>query len=129
MLRNHITERNYGIILRNHPYEKDPGDAWDVPGDPWDPCGPLGTPLGGPGTPLGPPGTPLGSPRDVPETPQEPLGPPGDLQGPLMDRKNIHISTNIQRQNLSIAVFEAACWGPSHKGLDQAILSIKHLPK
>ena len=39
----------------------------------------------------------------------------------LMDNKNGHISTNIQRQNLSIAVFEAAHENPSHERLDRAV--------
>ena len=96
---DNITELYYGIILRDHLYEKDPGDAWNVPGAPWDPRDPLGTPLGPPGTPLGPPGTPLGPPGTPLGRPGTPLGPPGtslrrprdapgtpgDLQGPLMD--------------------------------------------
>ena len=53
----------YEMILQNHFYEKDPGDARDVPGAPWDPRDPLGTPLGPPGTPLGRAGTPLGPRR------------------------------------------------------------------
>ena len=43
--------------------------------------------------------------------------------------KNGHISTNFQRQTLSIAVFEPACWDPSHERLDQAVLYIKRTPK
>ena len=60
--------------MRNHRYEKDPGDAQDVPKAPWDPGDPLGTPLGPPETPLRPPGTPLGAPRDAPRTPGDPHG-------------------------------------------------------
>ena len=46
-----------------------------------------------------------------------------------MDHKNGHILTNIQRQKLSIAVVEPACWDPSPEGLPQTVLSIKSLPK
>ena len=46
---------------------------------------------------------------------------PRDLQGSLMDHKNTRISTNIQRQELSIAVIEPTCWGPSHEALDGTI--------
>ena len=99
ILRDYITESYYGVVLRNHPYEKDPSDTWGVPGPPWDPGDPLGTPLGSPGTPLGPPGTPQGHPGDVPDR---------NSQGPPMDHKNSHISTKVQRQKLSIAVFEPA---------------------
>ena len=45
--------------------------------------------------------------------------------GTPTDHKNGHISTNLQRQKLSIAVFEPACQGPSHEALDRAVLSIK----
>ena len=30
-LWNHITALQYGIILQNHPYEKDPRDPWAIP--------------------------------------------------------------------------------------------------
>ena len=60
--------------------------------------------------------------RDAPGT-------PGDLMGPLMGHKNGRISTNIQRQKLSVAVFEAACQGPSHEALDHAVCCIKREPK
>ena len=106
------------MLLQNHLYKKDTGDARHVPGASWDP----GNPLGPPGTPLGPQGTPL----DFPETP---LGPPENLQGSLVDHKDTHISTNIQRQQLSIAVFEPACQGPSHEALVRAALPIKKAPK
>ena len=49
--------------------------------------------------------------------------------GPLMDHKNRRISTKIQRQKLSIAVFEAAHQGRSHEALDRTVLSIKQRPK
>ena len=121
------------MALLNILYEKNPGDAQDVPRDPWDPRDPLGTPLGALGTPLGPPGTPLGPPGDVPETPWErPWAPPGTLQGlpaTPMDHQDGHISTNIQRQKLSIAVCEAAHEGPSHEALDRTVFSIKSPPK
>ena len=45
-----------------------------------------------------------------------------------MDHKNSHISTNIQRQKLSIALFEPASWDPSHGGLARTILSTKRSP-
>ena len=57
VLWHHITDSYYGIRLRNHLYEKDPEEAWEV----------LGA-SGIPGT-LGPPGTPLG-PQDNPGTPR-----------------------------------------------------------
>ena len=59
------------VILRDHLYEKDPGDARDVPRAPWDPGHPLGTPMGPPGTPLGP---------------AAPLGPLGTLLRPPQGR-------------------------------------------
>ena len=132
ILRNDIMELYYAIIFMT----TNPADAWDVPGAPWDPEDFLGTPLGSPGTrlgalgtplgrpvtllgtPLGPQGTPLGHPRDAPRTPRRP-------PGTLMDHKNGHISTNVQHQKFSIAVFKPACWGPSHEGLPRAVLSIK----
>ena len=90
---------------------------------------PPGTPRGPPGTPRGPPGPPgdaPGTPRDAPgSSPGTPLGPPGTL----MDHKNGHISTNVQRQKLSIAVFEPACGDPSPERLDRSILPIKRPPK
>ena len=46
-----------------------------------------------------------------------------------MDHKNGHISTNMQRQKLSIAVVEAAHEGPSHAALRRAVLYIKRPPK
>ena len=52
------------------------------------------------------------------------MNPPGSH----MDHKNRHIWTNRQRQKLSIAVFEAASWGPSHGALDQAVFFIKSPP-
>ena len=89
----------WNYILQNHLSERDPGHARDVPGAPWDPRDPLGSL----GTPLGPPG--------------KPLGPPGRPH-----HKNGHISTNIRRQKLSIAVFEPACCDPSLEGLPKAFL-------
>ena len=107
-----------------------------------DPRDPLGTPLGppgthdAPGTPGHAAGTPRdapGTPRDVPETPRgrswDPRGPPGTPMGPLMDHKNNHISTNRQRQKLSIAVFEPARQGPSHEAFDLSVFFIKRPPK
>ena len=96
---------------------------------PWDPRDPLGTPLGPRGTPLGPLGTPLGwlgTPLGPPGTPLGPLGTP---YGRLMEHKNGYISTNRQRQKLSIAVFEAAHEGPSHERLDRAVFPLKSPPK
>ena len=61
------------MILWNHLYEKDAGDARDVPGAPWGTGDPLGTPLRPAGTHLGRPGTPLG-PLGTPVTPGTPLG-------------------------------------------------------
>ena len=46
-----------------------------------------------------------------------------------MDYKNCHISTNIQYQKLSIAVFEPASWDPSPEALDRTVFSIKGPPK
>ena len=121
ILWNYITESSLWKGSRGCP---------GCPRSPLDPGDPLTTPLWPPGSPLGPPGTPLG-----------PLGtslrPPGDAPGTsrgprplwiLMDHKNYYISTNRQRQKHSIAVFEAACRGPSHEGLDRAVLSTKRLP-
>ena len=45
-----------------------------------------------------------------------------------MDHKNSHISSNRQRQTLSIAVIETACQGPSHEAFDRAVFSIKKPP-
>ena len=81
MLQNYTTGSYYGILLRNHLYEKDPGDARDIHRAPWDPVDPLGTPLGPPGTPLGPPGMPLGPPGDAPRTPRDAPGTPGHARG------------------------------------------------
>ena len=132
--------------MRNHLCNKDPGDARHVPGASWDPGDPLGTLLGlrgrawdlrarpwdPPGTSLRPPRHALGTPGEVPETPQgrpwDPWGPLGTPVGPLMDNEDDHISTNIQRQKLSIAVFEAAHEGPSHEQLDRAVFLIKDRP-
>ena len=107
-------------------------DPPGIPGIPcarvWDPEDAPGTPGHASGTPGDAPGTPghaPGTPGDVPETPQ---GRPC-LQGPLMDHKNNHISTNAQRQKRSIAAFEPARWGPSHEALDWADFSIKSPPK
>ena len=60
---------------------------------------PRGTLLGSPWTPLGPLGTPLGPPGDAPETPR-------NLWGPPRTTKNMYMSTNLQRQGLSIAASE-----------------------
>ena len=48
--------------------------------------------------------------------------------GPLMDHKNGHISTNIQRQKLSIAVLEAAHECPSPERLDRTVFFVKRPP-
>ena len=132
ILRNHITEWHYATILRNHLYEKDPGDTRDVPGASLDPRDPLGTLLGPPGTPLRtlgtplePPGTPLGPQARPWDHPGTPLGP----QWTPMENKNNKISTNIQRQKLSIAVFKPACQGPSHETFSRADFYIKSMPK
>ena len=144
ILRDHITESYYGmrlwIIWQNHLCEKDAWGAWGVPGAPWDPEDSLGTPLGPAGTPLGPPGTHLGPLGTHLERSRTPLGPPGRPWEPragtsrdplwsLADNKNNHISTDIQRQKLSIAVFEPACWDPSTEGQPRTVLSIKRPPK
>ena len=155
-LQNHITGSYYGIILRNDIMElyygitfmksiprmlgtslEPPGIPWARPwepqGRPWDPWGtslrPTGTPLGCLGTPLEPRGTSLRPPRDVPETPGDAPGSTGDHLQPVMDHKNGHISTSIQRQKLSIAELEAASWDPLHEALHRAVLFIKQLPK
>ena len=52
----------------------------------------------------------------------------GLYYGTLMDDQNSHSLTNIQRQKLSITVFEPACWDPSPEGLDGTVLSIKGRP-
>ena len=89
------------------------------------PMGSQGSPGHAPSTPGDAPGTP----KDAPGTPGDAPGHPRDRLGPLMDHKNNHISTNIQRQKLSVAVFEPASWDPSHDGLDWTGLSIKRPPK
>ena len=91
-----------------------PGNPGDAPGMPAHAPGNLGTSLGLPRTSLGPPG-------DAPGTP---LGPPKTSCDLLWTTKTA-ISTNIQCQKLSLAVFEAARWGPSHEALDWAGLSVK----
>ena len=83
-LRNHISESDYGLTLRNYiielisrnyPYEKDQGDPQGVPGAPSDLRGPPGMLLGHPwDAPKTPSGTPLGCPEDAPGTPKDPLG-------------------------------------------------------
>ena len=40
-----------------------------------------------------------------------------------MDNNNGRISANFQRQEVSIAVFEPACWDPSPEGLARTVLS------
>ena len=78
-----------------------------IPGIPWArPMGPPGTPL----APLGP--RPWDPPSGPPDTP--------------MDDKNKRIWMNLQRQKLSIAVFEPACWDPSPEALDRSVLSIQN---
>ena len=111
-------------------WKRTPGGSVRLLKPPGDPLGiPRGPPGDLPGTPRGPPGTPQGSPGapgGPPGTSRDPLWTP---YGPLMDHKNGHISTNRQRQKLSIAVFEAAHEGPSHERLNQVIFSIKRPPK
>ena len=120
-----------------------PGHAPGTPVTPWDPRARPWNPRDAPGTPGHAHETPGHAPRtpgDVPETPWgrpwdprgrpwDHLGPPGTPMGLLMDHKNCHISTNRQRQKLSIAVFEAAHQGPSHERLDRAVFSMKRPPK
>ena len=105
----------------------------DAPGTPGDVPGTPGHVPGTPGEAPGTPGLAPGTPGDFPEIhwgrPWDPRGPPGTPFGPLMDYKNGRISTSIQRQKLSIALFEAAHEGPSHERLDRAVLSIKRPPK
>ena len=55
-------EFHYGIILRNHLYEADPGDARDVPGAP---LGPRGPPGHAPGSHVAAPGIPEHAPGTV----------------------------------------------------------------
>ena len=93
-----------------------PGTSPEPWGSPGQAPGTPGKAPGTPGTPMGPPGTSLRPPGDAPGTPRGPPGTP-------MDHENNHISTNIQRQKVSIAVFEPACWDPSHEGPSQADLS------
>ena len=112
-------ESYYGLIFMKR--------IWGCPGRPHSPLGSqesLSTPLGTPGTPLGPrarPWDPLGTsltlPRDVPGTTR-------NLQGPLIAYKKPNITTNIQHQKLSIAVFEPGCWDPLPEEVPRAILSI-----
>ena len=90
------------MILRNHLYEKDSGDARDVPRAPWESRGSPGhAPGDAPGTrgrPWDAWGTRLGPLGDIPETPWghpwhtrrrlwDPGGPPGTPMGPLTDNK------------------------------------------
>ena len=78
---------------------------------------------GATGAPLdlrGPPGTPR--PRDAPGTPRGAPGPP-------MDIKNGHVSTSLQRQKLSIAVFKPAHCEPAPQGLPRAVLFVKNPPE
>ena len=113
------------MILQKHLYEKDPGDARDVSGAALES---QGSPGHAPGT-RGRPGTPghaPGNPGDVPETPR---GRPWDLLRRLLAHKNGHSSTNIQRQKLSIAVFEPAYWDPTPEGLPRAGLVYKKAAK
>ena len=85
----------YGVILRNHSYEKDP---W-IPGESPDSLGPLGTPLAGPWDPLGR----ARHPRGCQWTPR--------------DHKNSHVSTSVQRQKPTIAASESFCCNASFLGL------------
>ena len=83
------------------------GRAWDLKARLWDA-----------------PGTSMRAPGHAPGTPQ---GRPYDHQGLLWTTKKV-ISTNVQRQKLSIAVFEPACWSPSPEGLPRAVLFITNSP-
>ena len=97
-----------------------------IPGIPWAcPWGPRGRPWDLQARPWDSLGTPL---RDAPGAPQARPGTPRNLQGPLMDHKD-NISTNIQRQKLSIAVFKPDCWDPSPEGLPGTVSSINRVPK
>ena len=102
-------KRIRGIPLTSEPHGVSADPAGMPPGPPRDASGTLGTPLD-------PSGKCLRLPGDAPGT-------PGDFQGPLMDHKNGHSSTNFQCQKLLIVVFEPACWDPSHEGHPSAILS------
>ena len=107
-------------------------DPRDAPGTPWTRLGPPGTSLGPSGRPWDPGARswdPQGRPWDPPGTPLGRLGTPGTPYGALMDHKNGYISTNRQREKLSIAVFEAAHQGPSHERPDLTVLPIKRPPK
>ena len=84
-----------------------------------EPRGILGIPWGRPWEPWGRHWDPQGRPGH----PREALG----HAGTPIDYKNIHISTNIQRQKISIAVFEGACSDPSPEGLCRAVLSIQRM--
>ena len=84
ILRDYITVSYYGtilyygIILQNHPYEKDLGYPKQSPKPP--------------GTTRDPAGTPLGHPRDAP-----------GATGYNTDHKSENISANSERHKLSIA--------------------------
>ena len=118
-------ELYYGIIFM----EMIPGMPGTSQEPPWDPKDPLGTALGSLGTLLRRPGTPLEPLETFLRRLRYAPGTPRDLQGPLMDHKNGHISTNRQRQKLLIAVFEAAHEGPSPAAVDRAVFSTKRPPK
>ena len=122
ILWNYITGSYYGIILRNDLMESYSGIIFvkRIPRMP----ATAPEPLGIPGNPLG---RPLGPPGDAPGTPRDASGTLGGA--PLMDYTNSHISTNFQRQKLSITVFEPAHEGPSHAALNRAVFSSKTPPK
>ena len=151
ILQNYITGSYYGIILQNDIMELYygitftkrihgmPGTSPKPPGIPGIPCArPWDAQRGAqdfrplPWEPWGRPWDPRARPWDPPGTsPRPPGNAPGiprNLQRPLMDHKNNHMSTNIQRQKLSIAVFKPAYQGPSHEALDRAVSSIKNAP-
>ena len=130
-------ELHYGIIFTKR-ITGMPGTSPEPPGMPEIPWARQWTPRDAPGTPRHAPGTPgdartpghaLGTLGDIPETPHGRPWDHRDLQGALMNHKNTHISTNRQRQRLSIAVFETAHWDQSHEALDRAVLCIKKFPK
>ena len=109
-------------MIRNHRYEKIhgmPGTSLEPPGIPRIPWARPWDPWGRPWHPQArswdPPGRTLGPPRGPPRTPY-------GLQ-------KLSYPSDIQRQKLSIAVFEPVRWDPSPEGLPRTILSIKRPSK
>ena len=120
ILRNYFTGSYYGIILQNGIMELDYGIIFTkrIPGMP-------GTHGHAPGHPQGR----LRAPGHVPESPRGRPWDPRGLPGTPMDHKNGQSSTSIQRQKLSVAVFEPACWDPSPEGLPENVLFYKKSPQ